>query len=75
MEVKCVPLKVPGKYWDMEPPRGAPGLIEICINHIVWSDTELSVGEEVEVELKTGISIMFGHSYWIPSNPEWLKLL
>lgn len=50
MGVKCVPLKSPGKYSWIEPPRGAPGFMEMARTQAV-------------VPPSIGISTKLGHSY------------
>lgn len=60
--VKCVPLNAPGKYCMIDPPSGAPGLMEIVRTHIVSSDPSM------------GISTRLGHSYCRPRRPAEVKL-
>ena len=74
--VKYVPLKVPGKYWLMLPPSGAPGLMLICKIYISSLEAKLvgSKGLGIEAFLSMGTETRLGHSYCRPKSPACVKL-
>ena len=63
--MKWVPLKLPGKYWQILPPNGAPGLMLICRMYIssVEAKLEGSKGFAIEALVSMGMETKFGHSY------------
>ena len=74
--MKCVPLKLPGKYCVIEPPSGAPGLMETRRTYM-FSGAKLADerAKGTEALRMVGIGTRLGHSYWSPRRPAWVKLL
>ena len=66
-----MPLNRPGKYWVVEPPRGAPGLMLIMRMYIEGSVEAKLDGDRGSIAvafLSTGMGTRAGHSHWRPAK-------